>query len=1112
MNTLVNEKVIASLYDDNSFNTELRAVLNGIIDDELLKSADEIDCDLIDECTEMLIELEQENENGFAVIVPLVSSERIMKACRKKGFANYSRALRTAIVAGLILVSAFTANTAIAKIFDYNIAQAVANSISQKLEEWGIIDDSNKEENYDLANSLNANSSDDREEPDADTVNDEISENPQENQQNTGVADNNALVDNGEVQSKENGNSASEVNLALTEKTQNQPATKNDLEKTEQESIPVAIRLDFSESFKTEYLWGEPLNTDGLTVTAVYDGGATKPVSTADCSFTGYNKALEGTQKIVVTYKGASATFEITLTKTTEKSDRVITGVQGSAPTKLVYKTTDTKIKLDGLSARAVYSDGTFSSVYDYRSAVILTPVDFSKAGEQQVTVRFADLFDYTFTIIIEEIEVEEDTKFNNIKTSYPTYYFYLNEEPDYSNIYIQLYKGTKHIESLKFEDIKDEAIVVGVDTSQQTLGNTRSFTIYYKGYSASARYVVEPRNMVTKAEFNTGGKGWKFLYYYGEPLCMGTQYPNDDALMSLKSSKTVIDGSNSSFSDLLVGDSYYLSVYFSGSNGQSCEKFVHNQLDFYGYDPYTLGYQSIDVFHEGVYVTTITVFVYGDDGYAPTLRPTVYTPFSSINDAVKTGSWFRCLGDGGLTLSGNIDALLAEYLEKYPSYGKAFEEMRKDPMFDFIIGNRSAVLEDDTATGWQNAYVNLPTGEAYSYKVCLVHNITQYSISNPHKFYKIHTDDFSSKNFDNLTFELTDDSGNTFTVPASETNVYYYQRYDGGNNSEVSPDAHINSMFVIATFIYDRTSYAVKSVNAASFPYQMLYVYSDGYEDAYNVELIVDPSKQDTFLKGIDEGCLIDRFRIHAYDNYFDIYDPVIEGIDCNTVGEYDVTFSVDFDGEPLSANRTIYIVDKFDANCGFKMISDPNVGNKSLMPGDEMNIDDAQFTYTDKRGNVTQLTGKDVEFEITSGGSGHIIDSDLTQSQITVRYSYVNEYGWEFTYDAQYTPWGYMSSGYYNIGYSFNSSANAVYVHWNAVDKADYYIVTYLGETYITYDTYVYCDRNLRNGKIYNEPVKIRPVIDNGESKIIGCGGSVCRNPFTINGYVPPEEITEE
>ena len=38
MDTLVNEKVIASILDDNGFNAEIKALLNEIIDDELWKS------------------------------------------------------------------------------------------------------------------------------------------------------------------------------------------------------------------------------------------------------------------------------------------------------------------------------------------------------------------------------------------------------------------------------------------------------------------------------------------------------------------------------------------------------------------------------------------------------------------------------------------------------------------------------------------------------------------------------------------------------------------------------------------------------------------------------------------------------------------------------------------------------------------------------------------------------------------------------------------------------------------------------------------------------------------------------------------------------------------
>lgn len=139
MNTLVNEKIVNSLLNDNTFSTEIKAMLNQMIDEELVKDIDEMDCDLIEECTNMLIALEQQDDDGFAVIIPLISSEKIMAACTENRFRYLSRGLRASIIAAIILFSAFTTNTVIAKVFDYNIAQEVVNTITEKLEDWGVI-------------------------------------------------------------------------------------------------------------------------------------------------------------------------------------------------------------------------------------------------------------------------------------------------------------------------------------------------------------------------------------------------------------------------------------------------------------------------------------------------------------------------------------------------------------------------------------------------------------------------------------------------------------------------------------------------------------------------------------------------------------------------------------------------------------------------------------------------------------------------------------------------------------------------------------------------------------------------------------------------------------
>ena len=1091
MNIKVDKNTVNYIYSDKAFFAEIEAFLNSVIDEEIEK-ADDMDTELIDECIELLSKLDTENSEGHAVIIPMLSSKKIMNACHKRGFNNLSRGMRASLIACIVLLSALTANTVIAEVFDYNIAKEVVSSISQKLQDWGIIAgaDDSTDKIVDIIPETTTQAST-TQKADSNTKKEEKA------QSTTASA----------VKNQKNGTAEAEQDIP-------QPAVDKVSVNIEKDAKPVALRLSFLSGFKTEYLWGENLDTSGLIVTAVYEGGAVKTVSTSDCTFTGYNKALEGTQKIIVTYNGASETFEITLRKTTQKTEKKVTGALGTAPTKLVYTTQDTQLDLRGLSVRAVYSDGTYSTEYGYKSAVLITDVDFSIPGERQVTVRIADLFEYSFTIMIED--AQPDVNITCIKLDYTLYHFYLGEEPDYSKMYIRVEYENGKSDVLNYNENKKDIFVTGVDTQTQTLGYTKPFTVHYQGHSVSARYTVESRNTVISAKFDDEmymGKT-KFLYYYGEPLCLGKDYTDAD-LLQLPSTSVLIDDS-SIYNDLLTGEYWRLVVYWSGkgSGGYQGEYYYASQLDFYGYDPYTLGYQSIDIFYEGIYLTTMTVFVYGDEGYAPTERPETQVIFGDEESCLKTGSWLRCLGNGELTYRDND----SEIFDKYSSESEdgnlmqIYKKMEEDPLYKFIKGQTSyAVLEDENAAGWQNAMVKIPGGETYTYKVCHVYNIVKTEKNYDSDIYGVYINDFANKTYDDISFKVTLSDGTVMDIPASETSISYYQNYIGDSSSqtEIAPETEIHSMIVTARFLFDRTKYCLNNfVNASSYPNQKLFVYSDGYKDAYNVELLVDPSNQDTFLKGTSESYLTIHaypLRLHTYDNYYDVIseDVTVSGVDCNEPGEYTATFSFDFCGETLSVSRTIYIVDKF-ADYGLRIVSDPNSMQNSLLPGDTMDIDGIELEYTDKKGKIRQLTADDVTFEITEGGSGHTIDSDLNMRQITVKYTYINEWGAPVSCVARYTPWGYMP---YTGSFGFSPANNAVSVKWDALDGADYYIVTCLGETYETADNHVYCDRNLENRVYYNVYVYIRPVkIVDGEKRI-GCGAQVYRSKLEISGYVPPQ-----
>lgn len=139
MNILADKNVLNLLLDEKQFNKEFKAMLNEMIDEELKKDIDRMDCDLIEECTDMLIELEQQGDNGFPVLIPLTTGKKIINACSNRNFKSLSRGMRASIVACVILLSAISCNAAVYKISGHNIAKEVVETINQKLNDWGIV-------------------------------------------------------------------------------------------------------------------------------------------------------------------------------------------------------------------------------------------------------------------------------------------------------------------------------------------------------------------------------------------------------------------------------------------------------------------------------------------------------------------------------------------------------------------------------------------------------------------------------------------------------------------------------------------------------------------------------------------------------------------------------------------------------------------------------------------------------------------------------------------------------------------------------------------------------------------------------------------------------------
>ena len=100
MNITVNADTISLLFDDKGFAEELTALLNAVIDEEI-KKADAMNTDLVDECVELLCELENAEA---AERLPAVSIEALLHFCHKNTSNERIKIKRALLIAALVAV------------------------------------------------------------------------------------------------------------------------------------------------------------------------------------------------------------------------------------------------------------------------------------------------------------------------------------------------------------------------------------------------------------------------------------------------------------------------------------------------------------------------------------------------------------------------------------------------------------------------------------------------------------------------------------------------------------------------------------------------------------------------------------------------------------------------------------------------------------------------------------------------------------------------------------------------------------------------------------------------------------------------------------------------
>lgn len=176
-----------------------------------------------------------------------------------------------------------------------------------------------------------------------------------------------------------------QVNYIRIEKA---PEGEETLTKLKIKKTPKKLIYQFNEA--------QELNTEGLSVAAVYSDGYEELLSLDDCTITGFSGNTPGTQTITVSYtKGdvtVKAVFEIKVEEQQGENPgpgitKTLTGLRiKTMPAKTVYQLNET-LNTEGMTVAAVYSDNSEEPVQ--LTDCTITGFSGDKAGTQTITVTY---------------------------------------------------------------------------------------------------------------------------------------------------------------------------------------------------------------------------------------------------------------------------------------------------------------------------------------------------------------------------------------------------------------------------------------------------------------------------------------------------------------------------------------------------------------------------------------------------------------------------------------------------------------------------------------------------------------------------------------------------
>lgn len=311
MATLHIDKIIAEKVNQD----DLIRLLETVIDEEMQRPEAEMNCDLIDQCVDALLEMRQDRDH-LAVMVPLMQDKAFLHLIQRKA-GNTARLNGAAILASTISVNAM-----VDAAFDYNILEHIGKAISASVLGPEIIGGED-----DVDEPTTVPGATDKSEPT--TVPERTTANAngetatrQPEQTTTAAAVTQPTTTTPTTTEREQESTTKKV---TGDNVHHKPTQPDRPEETTKAVHVIGFNAQLDESFKSHYIYGEQLSYDGLTLTADWSDGTTKPVALKNCTYTtqvNMNRTADVTLNIL--YKGFLVEIPITVRPNEETRESTI--------------------------------------------------------------------------------------------------------------------------------------------------------------------------------------------------------------------------------------------------------------------------------------------------------------------------------------------------------------------------------------------------------------------------------------------------------------------------------------------------------------------------------------------------------------------------------------------------------------------------------------------------------------------------------------------------------------------------------------------------------------------------------------------------------------------